>query len=1776
MALADRYDVVDCLYDGRDIEVYRARARRGGASVVLKAQKPGAHAAARLRHEYDILKGLDAPGIVRASGLEDQGSEVALVLDDLGGETLFARLARGPMPLRETLGIAAEMAEILGEIHRRRVIHKDINPCNILLDREGRARVFDFDIATRVPREIQSIRPQNLLAGTLPYISPEQTGRMNRAIDYRTDLYSFGVTLYQMLMGRVPFSAGDPIELIHCHIAKVPTPPADIDPSIPAAVSGIAMKLLEKTAEARYQSAFGLKADLDECRQRLALEGRIESFPLGRKDVSDRFQIPQKLYGREQEIGAIEAAFARAQAGTPELLLVSGSSGVGKSSVIQELYRSLSRCHAYFVSGKFEELKRDIPYSALLQALTELVRDVLAEPGEKLAAFRGRIQAAVRDSGGVLTSVLPPLTHILGVQPPAPELTGMEAKNRFRHLFESFIQAFTRHGQPLVIFLDDLQWADTATLELMTSLLSDRGAGALLFIAAYRDNEVSAGHPLLSCIADIEQAGGAVTRIALNPLRAPHVCQLIEDALWLPQDDARPLAELVWRRTMGNPLFVGELLTMLHRDGLIELDPGRLRWTYDLAQIERARGTENVGELMAARAAALGARCREVLQLAAILGSRFDLVTLATISERSPEEAAAALEETLRDGLVLPMGQEPCHLYRFLHDRVQEAVYTSIPEEARIEVHHRAGQLLLKNQPEGDRDEWLFQVLHHMNLAAARVSSPEQRLELARMSLDAAGRAAASGAFAAAAQHHAAGIRFLPEGAWASHRALTFSLHLGLAENEYLRGNQDAAEQLFERLRREAHTELERVQVLKLIHVYERHTGRFREALATALEALDLLGIKLRPRPRLLVVAFDFLKTKRAVGKKSPSELLSLREVTDPRVLLVFDVLVSSSNSALFADPLLWVRLCLKLVRMVLERGNSRYAAMGFAFYAIILSQLGDYAAADAWRRFALKLAERYPDKCVESHLRAMQGGGSFFHRNPLGEAVRHQEEAYQFNLLSGNLTVAGYNLEIQMQTLFVTGAPLDKVLQTCERNRHIFRRIKDDRTWQSQRMYEAAVLALQGHTRSLGSFDTDDFDEARHAAKMAALGTKTSLYYYWTTKISVLYLFGRYEEALAISAGARGDARNGLLGTPHGVTYRFYDALLVAAVAGNKGAFARQRDLRLLRGYVRKFKTWAENAPMNFRHTYLILAAELSRLTKKDVAAIGQYEEAIKVAQENEFVQDEAIALELAGKFYQSRGLADIAIGYLARARQAYARWGGHAKVALLDQAYPGLAARAEQAEGVGRQLLTTTTSSSTTSGTLDAPTMIKASQALSGEIALDRLLLRLMNIVAENAGAERGALVLEQRGALVVVAEFSVRDGARLPERPLPIAESDRLSPGITAYVMRTHETVIMGDACREGAFVADGYVARTKPRAVLCAPLLQKGEVKGVLYLENNLVPGAFTAERAELLGALCAQMAISIDNAYLYADLEEKVIERTRALKAAQARLVQLEREATETQMAGGFAHEMRNALTGAKLMLARVMRSSQDEPTSTLCLENSGDLKQLFLRVREEVSETTLESVSMIACDINEREELLDTVLRGVDRCVDRGLGITGLILDYAQLGRARPGSEEVAVEPLVKAVLEELEDDLLAHQISVSVIIPNACTFAGNELHLHAILKNLVANARDALLEVRGGAGRAIRIEVIDEPARKVLVVSDNGIGIAPELHDKVFEPFFTTKLQTGTGLGLGVVRRLTSLYGGAVELESDRGRGATFRVSFPKAEVRAVLASADRPLSAR
>ncbi len=799
------YNLVEQLYCGSRTLVYRAIRETDQLPVVIKLLNrdyPSFSELLQFRNQYTIAKNLGLPGVVEPYNLESYRHSYALVMEDFGGISLRDYAQGRKLTLAEILEIAIQITDILDGLYRNRVIHKDIKPANVLIHPETKqVKLIDFSIASLLPRETQEIQNPNVLEGTLAYISPEQTGRMNRGIDYRTDFYSLGATFYELLTGKLPFECDDPMELIHCHIAK--QPPAINSKEIPQVVSDMVMKLMAKNAEQRYQSARGLKYDLEGCLQQYQATGKIETFELGTRDICDRFLIPEKLYGREREIQQLLEAFERVAQGNSEMMLVAGFSGIGKTVVVNEVQKPIVRQHGYFIKGKFDQFNRNIPFSAFVQAFRDLMTQLLSESDLQLQAWKTKILAALGDNGQVIIEVIPELERIIGQQPPAPELSGSAAQNRFNLLFQKFISVFTTKEHPLVMFLDDLQWADSASLKLMQLLIGESQSSHLLLIGAYRDNEVSPAHPLMLTLDEVTKIRAIVNTITLAPLARSSLNQLVADTLTCSPKLAEPLTELVYKKTKGNPFFATQFLKALHQDELIIFDVKAGYWQCCISKITEAALTDDVVEFMAQQLQKLPVETQEVLKLAACIGNQFDLTTLAIVSEISETGTATALWKTLQEGFVLPQseiykfyvgeednidrGTSQTVVYRFLHDRVQQAAYSLIPESDRAIAHYQIGQLLLQQISAEAREERIFELVNQLNYGTTLVVEKTERDDLAQLNLIACRKARSATAYQAAREYATVGLQLLGTDAWERHYEMTLSLHDLAAEVAFLR-----------------------------------------------------------------------------------------------------------------------------------------------------------------------------------------------------------------------------------------------------------------------------------------------------------------------------------------------------------------------------------------------------------------------------------------------------------------------------------------------------------------------------------------------------------------------------------------------------------------------------------------------------------------------------------------------------------------------------------------------------------------------------------------------------------------------------------------------------------------------------------------------------------------------------------------------------------------------------------------------------------------------------
>src|SRR5713101_424648 len=752
--------VFELLRTDEELALHRGRpgtptASGCGPILLLRAvcEHPAPATLKRLEHEYALERELRSAWAAQPVALRDHQGRTTLVLEDPGGESLDG-LLRAPMELGLFLRVAVGLAFALRQLHAQGIIHKDIKPANLLVDTAtGGVWLMGFGIASRLRRERQALQPPEMIAGSLPYMAPEQTGRMNRSIDSRSDLYAAGVTLYEMLTGSLPFNASDPMEWVHCHIARRPVPPAERRKEVPGPVSAIIVKLLAKTPEDRYQTAAGLERDLRRCLAAWEEHRRVDHFPIAQDDTPDRLLVPEKLYGRSREIETLLTAFDRMVAGgRPELVLVSGYSGIGKSSVVNELHKVLVPPRGLFASGKFDQYKRDIPYATLAQAFQSLIRLLLSKSEVELGKWRDALQDALGPNAKLIVNLVPELQLIIGEPPPVPDLPLQDAQRRFQFVFRRFIGVLARPEHPLTLFLDDLQWLDSATLDLIEDLLTQSDVPHLMLIGAYRDNEVNSSHPLTRKLDAMRKAGAPVQEIVLAPLTREDVAVLITDSFHTEPERAAALAELIHEKTAGNPFFIIQFISALVEEGLLTFDYDQGRWSWELNRIHTKGYTDNVVDLMVGKLKRLPIETQQALQLLACMGNRAEFALLEMVSQQSSDEMHARFWEATRTGLVFCSG----NAYWFLHDRVQEAAYSLIPQDSRANAHLRIGRLIAAATPPDKLEERIFEIVNQLNRGVQLVTSDAERLQIAELNLIAARRARASTAYKSALVHLAA------------------------------------------------------------------------------------------------------------------------------------------------------------------------------------------------------------------------------------------------------------------------------------------------------------------------------------------------------------------------------------------------------------------------------------------------------------------------------------------------------------------------------------------------------------------------------------------------------------------------------------------------------------------------------------------------------------------------------------------------------------------------------------------------------------------------------------------------------------------------------------------------------------------------------------------------------------------------------------------------------------------------------------------------------------
>ncbi len=1748
MIPVDGYRLTEKLREARTFMLYRGVA----ASVaddgtflfkVLKKEYLSPVDVARLNMEYEKIQRIDSDHLVKIYRAADSDAGFVLVMEDFDGIPLSLYRNGRPLDVETFLLIAIQTAEAINDMHSQDILHGDIRPQNILInEKTGSVKVGNFGVSSLLTKEIGALSDGDALSDTLPYISPEQTGRMNRFVDYRTDFYSLGTVFYKLLTGDAPFRSSDALSLMHSHIAKEPKRPSAVQETIPAIVSNIAMKLLAKNAEDRYQSGYGLEMDLEKCLEQLRTRGTIEAFSLGARDLSGKFRIPQKIYGRAKEIEILLKAFERVGNGATEMMLISGLPGAGKTALINEGQMHLTGGGFFYIAGKFDQLKKDMPYSAVIQALQGLVRKLLTESDEGIRTWKEKILAAVGVNGGVITEVIPEVALIIGRQPPVQKLGPTETANRFTMVFQNFFRIFAAKEHPFILFLDDLQWVDAASLVLLGNLLRDPEIKHLFVIGAYRVNEVGPSHRLSLMAEDIRQYGHELITVDLPPLEASHVEELIADTFSCGPEKSRPLAGLIHERTEGNPFYVNQFLQTLYDEKMLVYDPAS-GWQWSLEEIGRMRATDNVVDLMVGKIERLPAGTQEIVKLASCIGNTFDLETLLVVSERSKADVYFDLQKSIEHGLVVPSGDR----YQFLHDRVQEAVYSLIPEGEKQQRHYAIGNLLLKQTGESDLAEKIFSIVDHLNVGAGLITGEAERYRLAELDLLAGKRAKASTAYTSAVRYLRTGTDLLSEDSWRTQNELTYALSMERYECEYLTGDFEEAERLFNAILKNAKTTLEKASVYRVKIIISQHMNKYREALEYGLEALRLLGFKATSRANKITVLLEILKVKWLLRNKTPDDLLIFPEMKDPEISMTLNILKELASVTYFISKDLFTIMMLKMLVLSIKFGNASLSSVGYGAYGMILGPVfGDYQLGYKFGEMTLKLNEKYNDprsKCFPNFI-----VGTFINhwRRPLKTSLNFIVKGYNLGLDAGDFIYGGYCAGVHSATILFKGDRLNDVVEQCGKYLDVLKKIKHEEMFIGTTAVQRAAMSLAGLTKNPYTFNDADFREDQYLEMLKRDDNHFLVTLYRILKSPVLYIFEDHAGAYELSFEAQKNS-DVVFAMFHSAIHNFYYSLILAALYPAAASGQKRGYWRTIKKNQKQMRIWADNCPENCLNKYLLVNAEQARIKGNYVEAEDLYDQSLKAAHENEFIHEEAIANELAGKLQLSRGRDKIAGLYMLEAHSCYEKWGATAKVKQLEEKYPQLLGK--QTKDIAAPVLG--------APSLDLTTVLKSSQAISGEISLDRLLRALMKIVIENAGAQKGFLILVKNDQLFIEAEGRVdREGATVLQS-MPVDASKELSPAIVHYVMRTRERVVLSDAANTGIFTSDPYVLNNQPKSILCIPIIRQSDLAGILYLENNLVADAFTAERLEILNLISSQAAISLENARLYEELELRVEARTLDLSKANEILKEQinERKKAEDKLKrysedlAEVNEEMKNfAYIVSHDLRAPLVNIKGFSNELQYGLKEIGPLFTKYLEQLE--AGQRQQHGAILQKDIPQALDFISSSVTRMD-------GLIESILKLSRLGRSELKPEAVRTEELVRSILKSLEHQIEVHR--TQVIVDALPDIVIDRTALERIFGNLLDNALKYLEPTRQG-----RIEVTAERNAEEITftVRDNGRGIAKEDAQKVFELFRRVGKQDvpGHGMGLTYVKTLVKRLGGRIWCESEPGVGTAFKFTLPHA----------------
>jgi predicted ATPase/class 3 adenylate cyclase len=1455
------YEITELCCESRDAAIFRGRLREKELHVLIKVSRnDNRQNASWISRDYDITHALRLKCAAKVLAIERADAGPALVYADEGASPLENILADGPLELDAALLIGSALADATDELHKGHLVHGNLNTNTVWFSAPDAVRILDFGL-----RRASAESPFKSLEGfaDIRYVAPEQTGRIPEGLDHRTDIYAIGIILFRLLTGELPFDGIDPLLIADAHLTIEPRFPPKFLDTLPGPLVKLILKCLAKNPGARYFSANGLRADLLRCLSEWRLTRAIGDFALGRHDAPTALQIPSKLYGREHGTGLLKDFVRSARRAQPAVLLVSGPPGVGKTAFLGQLGSLIRRVNGRFASGKFDQFKRNVPHFSLVQAFQQLVDQLLAEPEDQMAVWRSRILSAAEHSAQVVIDVIPEIELVTGPQPAVPSLPPSETRNRFNRIFARVIQVLMQPDNPLCLFMDDLQWSDSASLELLSHVLIEPHTKNFLFVGAYRSSEVEPSHPLAQTIHALKNASIKVQSIELCDLGIADVMQLVSETLSPSASETLPVAELLHSRSQGNPLYLTQLLHFLHDKGLVTFDYVSATWQWKLREIQAAAITTNVLDLLDMRMRALPLRTRQILSTAACIGSTFDSEKVA-FAAAQPDAAGRLLECVGADLLVsledfgneAKIGSMPpsqSGRFRFLHDRIQQAAFDLVPAQGKKPFRLGIGRRLMAGLDPDDRNVPQVDILNNLNYAWELLTDAEEKRELARLNLVAGRKARNALAYQDALQYLSVGLNLLNHESWQACYDLVFDLHVNALECEYLTGAFGRADELLTILVNKARSPMDQAIIYLTKILLDTSEERYEDAIRIGIRALRLFDIRYIRNPGRLRLAREFIHTRVRMQRRRPRDLLQCAALTDPEKLAALKILVALFPTAYFLSPNLLMFTGLKVVNYSLREGISPLAATGFVLYALGLgAALDRHKAGYEFGKFAVELAERGQDDAVRCKVLVIFSQFIKFWCDPIDDGFALIEQARRLALRVGDHQYVNYTIIGELSLHFSRGTSLADFLALCSQHENFVMRSKDAFPMESFSMWKSCALALLGRTDKCSSLNHDSYNEKGAEDRYRKTGNLTLLSYQLTLRLQLKYLFGHYEEAFAIS-----ESGEAVIGSAPGyitvADHYLYRGLAAATLSAN--AFRARRLKLVLRRCLKRLELFARNCPENFLPYLLLLRAESARASGAKALASTLYNEAVEAAEERKLPQLCGLANERAALACLADGQRRLATFFLASAIAAYGQWGATAKVTALHQTFSnsramipllGDAAAPTDGGGTGTKKL------------FDDAAAAAASRAIAMS-EKDQVLINLMQIVRAQAGAETALLIVGRQGA------YRVEAGALAGTSAESGGDAHRLgdfSSSIINYVVHTRKDLILNDPQLDARFARCDYLLRHQPSSVMCAAVIKQHELLGVVYLEHRRLAGAFNEEKLRWLRILAAEVGLAL--------------------------------------------------------------------------------------------------------------------------------------------------------------------------------------------------------------------------------------------------------------------------------------------------------------------------